>query len=77
MSGQTIEELLAQCSDPLTEDEYRRRCDDLVRSFAEQHGLSTWDEIATAIRTHAIEESQLVEEWIELRAFQEVIERNK
>lgn len=77
MSGQTIEELLAECSDPLTEDEYQRRRADLERRFAEQHGLSTWEEIRTAIRTHAIEESILVEEWIELRAFEEAIERSR
>ena len=77
MAGQTIEELLVEFSDPLTEAEYLQRRADLLRRFGDQHGLSTWDEIATAIRTHAIEESQLVEEWIELRAFGEVIERNR
>ena len=73
---QTIEDLLVECSDPLTVDEYRARCADLVRRFAEQHGLSTWEQIETAIRTHAIEESILVEEWIELRAFSNVMARS-
>lgn len=75
MSGQTIEELLIEFSEPLTEAEYLRRRADLERRFAEQHGLSTWEEIRIAIRTHAIEESILVEEWIELRAWEDVIER--
>ena len=69
-SSLAIEELLVEYSDPLTEAEFSSRCDQLLIKFREQHNLSTWDEIKEAIRTHAIDESLLTEEWIELRAFE-------
>lgn len=70
MPGSTIEELLVEFSEPLTEIEYRRRRELLLLAFQDQHNLYTWSAIEKAIRTHAIEESMLVEEWIELRAFE-------
>lgn len=71
MASGTVDELLAEFNDPsMTKAEYRDRCAQLLLRFSAQHGLSTWSAVEGAIRAHALDESLLVEEWIELRAFE-------
>ena len=73
----SMEELLAEYSEPVTEGEYRNRLENLLLAFGQRHGLFTYGEIEKAIRTHSIEESMLVEEWLELRAFEPVKKRQQ
>lgn len=74
-SAITMEELLAQCSEPLTEAEYRSRREQLLLAFSEQHSLHTWSDIEKAIRTHDVGDSWLVDEFIELRAYEPAMAR--
>ena len=64
-----MDELLA-FAETLTVTEYVARREQLLLAFEAKHGLYTVRDIEKAIRTHAIPESLLVEDWMELRAFE-------
>lgn len=67
-----MEELLAEIGEPMTEADYRGRRERLMLAFQGQ-GIETWEAVEKAIRTHSIDESPLVEEWLERRAFERVM----
>lgn len=69
MPGSTINELLAESKKPaVTETELHRRRAEILRKFYDQYNFSSWSEIEDAIRTKKISDSELVDEWIKLRA---------
>lgn len=74
--GRTIEQLLAECADPFTVEDYDRELAVLHAALSRTYGLYTIEEIDAAMRVHAIphEEEDLVDRWIALRAFQPYIE---
>lgn len=76
MPGGNIKKLLAKFNRPaLTEPAYRDRRALLILRFREQYGLSTWNEIEKAVRSHAIEHSRLIDEFIELKAFEPLMSK--
>lgn len=74
--GKTIEQLLAECADRFTVEDYDRELAELVAAISRKYGLHTIEEIAAAMRAHAIphEEEDLVDRWITLQAFRPYIE---
>lgn len=75
MSICDIKDLIKNCSEPLEKIEYSARREKLLLAFRDHHNLYTWDEIEKAIQLNKIDESMLVEEWIELQSFKRFYEQ--